>query len=123
MNEEDFLFHQWKSDGVMQWNLVIGCHQTISRAEDFGVLAALLAPHPVTAAIDNASTASFLQRYQLSRQRGYHRHRRTNADVRKVIRELLNDRESESSLAFKTKAHTTEEHLLEVLVTNSFLRE
>ena len=58
-DEAEFFFHQWDHDGLVQWNIVIGCHQTASRAEDFAVLAALLAPHPVTAAIDNASTTSF----------------------------------------------------------------
>ena len=122
-DEEDFLFHQWKLDGLMQWNIVIGCHQTSSRAEDFGALAALLAPHPVTAAIDNASTASFLQQNQLPLQRDHCRGPRTNADVRKVIYELLKNRGPESSLAFKTKAHTSEEQLREGLVTSPFLRE
>ncbi|MFM7988161.1 MAG: hypothetical protein ACKPKO_53495, partial [Candidatus Fonsibacter sp.] len=75
-------------------------------------LAALMAPHPVLAASDNAATVSFVQRHTTGMQAPHAGRMEPNGDVRQAARRLLDERGPGASLAMKVKAYTTEEELL-----------
>jgi hypothetical protein len=104
----------------MQWGKVIGCYQTASRAEDFGVLAAIMAPHAVTLAGDNSSSIAHVQRVLLGGL-GKREHASVNNDVRKAIRTHIELRGVGTTLALKVKAHATEEQLREGRITRAQL--
>ena len=104
----------------MQWGKVIGCYQTASRAEDFGVLAAIMAPHAVTLAGDNCSSIAHVQRVLLGGL-GKREHVSVNNDVREAIRTHIEVRGAGTTLALKFKAHATEEQLREGRITRAQL--
>ena len=100
----------------MQWGKVIGCYQTASRAEDFAVLAAIMAPHAITLAGDNSSSILHVQRILLG-SLDRKEHVSANNDVRKAIRTHIELRGAGATLALKDKAHATEEQLRDGRIT------
>ncbi|MFM7984976.1 MAG: hypothetical protein ACKPKO_37220, partial [Candidatus Fonsibacter sp.] len=88
----------------------------------FALLAALMAPHPILAASDNAATVAFVQRHTVGVGTPRGGCTEANGDVRSAIRRLLGVRGPGASLVMKVKAHTAEEERLEGRRTNDRLR-
>ena len=59
--EEEFLYHGWGEQGLLQRALVQGVCQTVGRAEQLAVVAALLAGRPEHVAGDNAALVEAFQ--------------------------------------------------------------